>query len=430
MSTHSGTSNNPTPFTALNGKRIKEVGTNAVFFILEGKKCGITNPSTYSSIFRDWNNIWVLNSEMFNSIETGPTLSDDSRLIKSHTHPIYYLYTNGKKHGILSLDSFHYCNFTLWPPTSYTQSEIDNIPSGSVIDYKGFHAINNGTIQIGVDVNYGGGITHLSDYSSNGINLVNSFDKGRQIQQSYYGGPNDANYTYKPEGYQGPIWPYTFFNTGGKWPWNPIGVGDYLGNHSCAIQIDVTPDSLYVKTRPLQWALENVTGDCIFESWITLNGSAAKIKNRLTNFIKNQPAYDQKRAQELPAIYLLGMFEELYAYQGDKPFSGALPRKIDYPVPGPPWKQEFDAPEHWAAFVTRNNQWGVGAYNKDCSKFNAGYAGFPNGNQNVHALESAHMAPLDYIALTHDQVYEWEYHLVLGYLGAIRDYIYQVHTSS
>ena len=48
--------------------------------------------------------------------------------------------------------------------------------------------IDNGVIRIGVDLNRGGSITYLSD-TENRINVVNTYDFGREIQQSYFSGP-------------------------------------------------------------------------------------------------------------------------------------------------------------------------------------------------------------------------------------------------
>ncbi len=49
--------------------------------------------------------------------------------------------------------------------------------------------IDNGIIRLGVDLTLGGAITFLSD-SKTKENLINNYDWGRQIQMSFYGGPN------------------------------------------------------------------------------------------------------------------------------------------------------------------------------------------------------------------------------------------------
>jgi hypothetical protein len=50
--------------------------------------------------------------------------------------------------------------------------------------------LDNGVIKVGVDTTYGSAITYLSQSGST-TNLVNDNDHGRQIQQSYYSGPDN-----------------------------------------------------------------------------------------------------------------------------------------------------------------------------------------------------------------------------------------------
>lgn len=48
--------------------------------------------------------------------------------------------------------------------------------------------LDTGVVKVGVDLGKGGSITYLSK-SGTTDNIINSFDLGRQIQQSYYAGP-------------------------------------------------------------------------------------------------------------------------------------------------------------------------------------------------------------------------------------------------
>jgi len=50
--------------------------------------------------------------------------------------------------------------------------------------------LDNGVIKVGVDTTYGSAITYLSQSGST-TNLVNDNDYGRQVQQSYYSGPDN-----------------------------------------------------------------------------------------------------------------------------------------------------------------------------------------------------------------------------------------------
>src|SRR5262249_27125860 len=55
--------------------------------------------------------------------------------------------------------------------------------------------LDNGVIRLGVDLAKGGTITYLSQSIAiaglDALNVVNSFDLGREVQQSYYSGPDN-----------------------------------------------------------------------------------------------------------------------------------------------------------------------------------------------------------------------------------------------
>jgi uncharacterized membrane protein len=60
------------------------------------------------------------------------------------------------------------------------------VPAAAQIQY-----LDNGSIRLGVDTTKGGAIVELrpSGTLASGSNVVNTFDLGREIQQSYYSGP-------------------------------------------------------------------------------------------------------------------------------------------------------------------------------------------------------------------------------------------------
>jgi hypothetical protein len=164
--------------------------------------------------------------------------------------------------------------------------------------------LDNGSIKIGVDLDQGGTITFLSR-SKWGENMINCHDLGRQIQQSYYSGPH-------PFGKAHPGWK--------NWPWNPIGSGDVFKHPSQILEHSNDGKTLYVKTIPMQWALDNVPGECTFETWITLEGRNVTVRNRLVNHRPDKtqyPAHDQ----ELPALYTIGKLYRLFTFKGDRPFT-------------------------------------------------------------------------------------------------------------
>jgi len=259
--------------------------------------------------------------------------------------------------------------------------------------------LDNGTIRIGVDLDLGGSITSLAD-SRDGKNLVNSHDFGRQIQQSYYAGPQPFG-TSHHAGWQ-------------NWPWNPIGTGDAYGNHSRILRHTNDGKTLYVEAVPMQWALKNVPGDCTFETWIELEGNAAWVRCRLNNHRDDKTQYPA-RDQELPAVYGIGELHRLLTYDGPAPFTDAPLREIRNV--GPPWAS-WEATENWAALVDKNGK-GIGVVHPAVMHFIGGCnsrkaKGGPKDNA------TGYISPVQPEILDHNIVYEYRYALVVGSVESIR----------
>jgi hypothetical protein len=103
--------------------------------------------------------------------------------------------------------------------------------------------LDNGVVKVGIELTKGGSITYLSK-SGTTDNVINNHDLGRQIQQSYYSGPQP----YNPSNNANPTW--------ANWPWNPIQTGDSYYHPSLVLAHTNTGQSLYVKCRPMQWDAE------------------------------------------------------------------------------------------------------------------------------------------------------------------------------
>ena len=97
--------------------------------------------------------------------------------------------------------------------------------------------LDNGVIQFGVEPRCGG---TLVEVSWRGRNFVNNADcTGRQVQAALY----DGNAKY--DGCSG---------CEGNWGWDPVQGGDIHNFGSPLLAIKVTADSVYIATRPNEWA--------------------------------------------------------------------------------------------------------------------------------------------------------------------------------
>ncbi len=264
--------------------------------------------------------------------------------------------------------------------------------------------IDNGVVRVGVDLNMGGVITYLADYGHQDINLVNSSDQGREIQPSYYSGP-------QPYGNPHPGWP--------DWPWNPIGAGDCYGNRSEVLEKFNDGTMIYVKSIPLQWALDNVPCECVVEQWIELDGNAVQVHYKLTNNRADHTDYGA-RHQELPAVYTTDRFHRIFTYNGGSPFMNRPVEEIANS--GPPWAY-FSATEKWAALV-QDNGWGLGVYNPDAQQFVGGFHGTP-GSGDPAGSSTGYLSPLRTENIRWNTVYEYDVFLILGYVADIRAWVYE-----
>lgn len=280
--------------------------------------------------------------------------------------------------------------------------------------FSGMSFLDNGQIRLGVDLSIGGAITHLADAKAK-VNMINSHDWGRQIQMSFYSGPNP----FIPQGATvNPAWK--------KLGWNPIQSGDCYGNKSRVVEHKNNGKILYVRSVPMQWPLKNVPGECYFECWFSLEGPVVKAKSRLTNHRTDQTQYPG-RHQELPAIYTNGPWYQLVTYQGDKPFTGAEPTVLVDLNDGKGWPwRHFYTPEHWAALLNKDGR-GVGVYLPDACMFSGGFAGKPKGAGGPKSNPTGYMTPLFKEILDHNIVYTYEYSLIVGSLKEIREYVYKSH---
>ena len=264
--------------------------------------------------------------------------------------------------------------------------------------------LDNDVIRIGINLDLGGSITYLADAKTK-VNIVNSSDWGRQIQQSYYAGPI-------PFGDPKPEW-----KTLG---WNPIQSGDCYANRARVLEHSNDGKVLYVKSVPMHWPLNNVPGECTMETWIELDGPSAKVRCRLTNARPDKTQYGA-RSQELPAIYTIGTLWKLMTYTGGEPFSGGALERIEKIKPGAsfPWAH-FRATENWAALVN-DSDWGLGVFTPGVFDYLGGF----NGKENTGGVKDGpcgYIAPLHAEIIDHNIVYDYSYTLVLGKLNDIRAY--------
>lgn len=221
--------------------------------------------------------------------------------------------------------------------------DVDKSWKESGYEGNDYRYLCNGNVQIGIDLSSGGSVFHFSE-SKTKKNLLNHFDQGRFVQQSYYDGKMD-----------GSDW------NGKPWRWNPIQGGGWNGVKSRILSKDLKKDKLIVVTEPVHWATCKALPECEMKETITLGENYAKIHYEFTNNGKGATAhatYDQ----ELPAVFCDHALPYFVSYTGDKPWTDAPVTIIKEVTPVETWPfTQALSSECWAAFVN-DKDWGIGVY--------------------------------------------------------------------
>jgi len=271
--------------------------------------------------------------------------------------------------------------------------------------------LDDGEIRLGVDLNLGGAITFLSRSGTNKeLNLINSHDLGRMVQYSFYSGP----VPFQPPGAR----------LAQEWAglgWNPVQAGDSFNHASRVLEFTNTGNSIYVKSIPMLWPLDNVPAECECETWLLLEGPVVKAHCRLLNR-RSDHAQSVARPQELPAVYVNGAFSRLMTYKGEEPFSGGPLSQIIKRPGEPGYWTRWTATENWAALVN-NDGWGLGVWNPDAFEFDGGVTGTP-GSGGPADSAAGYIGPLRSEVLDHNIVYDCRYQLIVGTLEDIRNHVY------
>ncbi|MBC2596246.1 hypothetical protein H5P28_18410 [Ruficoccus amylovorans] len=262
--------------------------------------------------------------------------------------------------------------------------------------------LRNSQLRIGVDLDMGGGISYFSEARSR-TNLLNTFDEGRLIQQSYYGQKDGSHWGDKP------------------WRWNPVQGGDYRGNEAEILEWKNDGTTLYVKTRPRHWASGELLQDVVMEETITLEGDVAVIHFSCTY---SGDTIHPVTHQETPAVFINAEFPHLYYYGGDRPWSGGELTTLD-----PGWPNEYyDITEHWAAFVNKRG-WGVGVYVPEADQITT-YRYEGSGRTGTKGDACSYFAPIRSFAFDRPMTFEYTAYLTLGSIEEIRTRFQAIADSS
>lgn len=134
-------------------------------------------------------------------------------------------------------------------------------------------------------------------------NLINTYDRGRLLQQSWYG--DDRS-------------PYQIgISFGNLWRYNPVQSGDRFNNVGRIIEYARTDKSLYLKVRPLDWAKNNYVTDSYMETHYRFEHGVLKVSNRFIDFSMLNHYRNGMGRQEMPSFHPVASLKN-YVYPTKK----------------------------------------------------------------------------------------------------------------
>jgi hypothetical protein len=312
------------------------------------------------------------------------------------------------------------------------------ISDNSVEDYYVYALYNylyfqNEYIKLGVDLSMGGGIFYLERLNNNitqtideqgyarieqgetdnevlfkNVNLLNYHDAGRLIQQSYYGE------IYEDSTYNGSTWAY-----------NPVQGGDKTGKRSQIIDVKLMEDCLYVKCKPMDWALSGVTINCYMENWYYLEGDTVRVVNKYIDFT----GVDHLRIadQEVPAFYAAYSLNK-FVYENDT----GLIEKENLPFWSDNGQKDTrfsDSTKNWCAWVNEEN-FGIGLYVPNVTTLLAGrYMGANPSFEEAKKFTSkastlgqtCYVAPLVRFKVPTYDSFSYEYYIMVDNINTMKN---------
>ena len=262
--------------------------------------------------------------------------------------------------------------------------------------------ICNGEVQVGIDLTRGGGICHFSEKGTK-RNLLNRFDTGRFIQQSYYGDADGSNWN------------------GTAWNWNPVQGGSWKGEPSEIVSKEITGTSLKVVTRPRHWATAELLSTCEMTEEITLVKKCAKV---VFTFKYTGTKSYKSRHQEMPAVFTDGALGTLVCYVGSKPWtSDALARITPDNLSDGGKNQYLTRTEEWSAYVDAKD-WGIGVYTPGTTQIT--YYTFGHGATGAGASPCSYFSPIRTLAITPGLTLRYEIWITAGSSAGIRQTFYDI----
>jgi hypothetical protein len=250
--------------------------------------------------------------------------------------------------------------------------------------------LTNSAFKVGLDTSSGGAIAWIGEAEGK-RNLINNFDRGRLVQQSWYGREDGSRWSKQP------------------WRWNPVQGGDWQGKSAKILEQRYGADESYVKSQPVHWATGEELSDCVMEQTVKLQSEWIHVRYRFQySGLQIHPPHHQ----ELPAFFVDASLATLVTYEGASPWTGdALSRHR----PGFP-NEYKPMTEHWAAYVD-DRDYGIGCFVPVANQLTC----YRYGTDPVNPDSCSYFAPIRTLAIEANFQFEYDVWISIGTIPHLRD---------
>lgn len=258
--------------------------------------------------------------------------------------------------------------------------------------------MRNERVTLGIDRSKGGAITWLS-WTEYPRNMVNLYDPGRLIQQSYYAGNRRDRLA---EG-QGEHW--------SPWSWNPIQGGGLTTWSRVTVFERLEDGTLHAETVPKLWDMPNEEANAVMRQWTDFEAGmpdAIRVTCELVCQREDHDAWGVTglSPQEVPACYFTRNFESVKTYLGQGQW------RVEDQPPGPPWGRA-KTPYRAMAFFEKSGQ-GVAVYSPSSSELWNFGPHVDATSDDPYGGPCMHVAPVVRIDLRPKSTFRYRYWLLVG----------------
>eukprot|EP00879_Flechtneria_rotunda_P021643 GHRR01022812.1.p1 GENE.GHRR01022812.1~~GHRR01022812.1.p1 ORF type:complete len:360 (+),score=95.99 GHRR01022812.1:1339-2418(+) len=253
-------------------------------------------------------------------------------------------------------------------------------------------------LRVGVDPTKGGAITHLSspimpkEWAN--VNLVNTWDSGRLIQQSYYGCEDSSCWYHRP------------------WRWNPVQGGSWQNSPPKLLASTVDANKVSISAMPRNWGSQQLLDDVIMSTQTELLENVVKVRFTMQY---TGAATHPARHQEVPAIFVNRRLNVLAVYVGNTPWTNGM---LNFTLPGQVG-QYYKPTERWGAYVDIASGFGVGVYTSVATELVAYRIGLDNSTAQS---DCSYLAPLVTATIVPNTEFSYNAYLAVGRVDEMRQW--------